>query len=54
MLDVGRPGQNTYPLTVPELPEPEPEVPDSKFGSDCHYAKLIWVLRVIHSGTRTT
>ena len=55
----GRPGQITrYPLPVPELPGseqlPEPEVPDLNSDSDFDYPKLVWVIRVISPGTRTT
>jgi len=55
-----RPGQITrYPLPVPELlgsePElPEPEVPILNSDSDFDYPKLVWVIRVIFPGTRTT
>jgi hypothetical protein len=36
----------------PNYPNPRYPIPSS--DSDCHYPKLVWVIRVLHSCTRTT
>jgi hypothetical protein len=41
-----------YPNPNPNYPNPRYPIPSS--DSDCHYPKLVWVIRVIHSGTQTT
>jgi hypothetical protein len=56
-LGLGRIPDTHYPY--PNYPNPNPTYSNPRYpipssDSDCHYPNLVWVIRVIHSGTQTT
>jgi hypothetical protein len=57
LLGLGKIPDTHYPY--PNYPNPNPNYPNPRYpipssDSDCHYPKLVWVIRVIYSDTQTT
>jgi hypothetical protein len=57
ILGLGKIPHTHYPY--PNYPNPNPNYPNPRYLIPCsdsnfHYPKLVWVIRVIHSGTQTT